>query len=292
MNYVLVTPARNEAQFIELTIASVVAQTIRPLKWVIVSDGSTDGTDDVVLKYAARHDWIELVRQPERQDRHFAGKVSAFKAGYARLAGLEYDVIGNLDADVSFDGEYLAFLMRKFADNPGLGVTVTAYREGQHVTYDYRFANIEDVPGACQLFRRECFEAIGGYQPVKSGGIDSAAVFQARAKGWQTRTFTEKVCMHHRQSGSAQGTGIFLALHSGRKDYLLGSHPVWEVLRSVHRMTQRPYVVGGLLSLGAYFWTMLCRVERTLPEELITLRRNDQMRRLKGIARRTLCFGR
>src|SRR6266481_6672836 len=105
-SYVLVTPARNEAQFIELTINSVVAQTVRPRKWAIVSDGSTDGTDDIVNKYAAEHPWIELVRMPERRERHFAGKVNAFNAGYARVADLNYDVIGNLDADVSFDEGY------------------------------------------------------------------------------------------------------------------------------------------------------------------------------------------
>src|SRR6266436_8272881 len=104
--YMLITPARNEAQFIELTIKSVVAQTVRPLKWVIVSDGSTDGTDDIVAKYAAEHDWIELVRMPERRERHFAGKVYAFNAGYAKVKGLDYQIIGSLDADMSFDESY------------------------------------------------------------------------------------------------------------------------------------------------------------------------------------------
>jgi len=109
--YVLITPARDEAQFIELTIKSVVAQTVRPIKWVIVSDGSTDGTDDIVSKYAAEHPWIELVRTPERRERHFAGKVYAFNAGYARIGDLEYEVIGSMDGDVSFDEDYFSFLL-------------------------------------------------------------------------------------------------------------------------------------------------------------------------------------
>src|SRR5216684_8428510 len=106
--YVLITPARNEAQFIELTIQSVVAQTIRPLKWVIVSDGSTDGTDEIVKKYASDHPWIELVRMPERRERDFAGKVHAFNAGYARVRDLDYEVIVSLDADISFDADYFS----------------------------------------------------------------------------------------------------------------------------------------------------------------------------------------
>src|SRR5216117_2293983 len=135
--YVLITPARNEATFIEQTIRSVVGQTVRPAKWVIVSDGSTDGTDNVV-KYAAQHDWIELVRQPQRMERHLAGKAAAFNAGYARVKDLEYEVIGNLDADISFDEDYFAFLMSKFADHPGLGVGGTPFQEN-NATYNYRF---------------------------------------------------------------------------------------------------------------------------------------------------------
>ncbi len=146
--YVLITPARNEAEFIELTIKSVVEQTVRPAKWVIVSDGSTDGTDEMVKKHVAQHDWIELVRQPERTERHFAGKVCAFNAGYARVKDLEYDLIGNLDADVSFEEDYFAFLIRKLAENPRLGVAGTPYREERNAKYDYRFASIyrEGIP--------------------------------------------------------------------------------------------------------------------------------------------------
>src|SRR5271170_7333942 len=94
--YVLVTPARNEAKFIELTINCMVAQTARPVKWVIVSDGSTDGTDEIVNRYTAEHPWMELIRMPERRERHFAGKVHAFNAGRARMADLDFDVVGNL----------------------------------------------------------------------------------------------------------------------------------------------------------------------------------------------------
>lgn len=114
--YVLVTPARNEAQFIELTLQSMVAQTVRPIKWVIVSDGSTDGTDEIVSRYAADHPWIELVRMPARRERNFAGKVYAFNAGYAQIKNLaEYEVIGSLDGDISFDEGYFAFLLEKLA---------------------------------------------------------------------------------------------------------------------------------------------------------------------------------
>jgi cellulose synthase/poly-beta-1,6-N-acetylglucosamine synthase-like glycosyltransferase len=189
--YVLITPARNEAKSIELTLRSVVSQTVLPLKWVIVSDGSSDATDDIVRGYAADHPWIELVRMPERKERNFAGKVLAFNSGYVRVADLPYQIIGNLDADVSFDQDYYAFLLARFQENPELGVAGTPFIEGA-AQYDYRFADIAHVSGQCQLFRRECFEEIGGYIPRKIGGIDLVAVISARMKGWQTRSFLEK----------------------------------------------------------------------------------------------------
>jgi glycosyltransferase involved in cell wall biosynthesis len=285
--YVLVTPARNEASFIELTIQSVVAQTVRPVKWVIVSDGSTDGTDEIVSRYTAQHSWIELVRQPERTERHFAGKTAAFQSGYARMAGLEYDVVGNLDADISFEPDYFEFLMGKFAENPRLGVGGTPFRE-MNKTYDYRFNSVEHVSGACQMFRRECYEAIGGYPSLRAGGIDLVAVLTARAQGWQTRTFTEKVCDHHRKMGGAQVTGFRERFHRGRMDYLLGSHPLWEVFRSFYQIRNKPYFIGGVLILSGYVWTMLRGAQRTMPPELIALRRSDQMQRLKNTFRRTL----
>src|SRR5579862_8655734 len=200
-SYVLITPARNEAKFLELTLKSVVAQTVRPLRWVIVSDGSTDGTDELVSKYAAENPWIELVALPDRRERNFAGKVFAFNAGYARVKDIEYDVIASLDADISFDADYFAFLLEKLANDTALGLVGTPFQEGSNPTYDYRFVNIEHVSGACQVFRRKCFEDIGGYVPVKGGCIDHIAVVSSRMKGWKTRTYTEKVCHHHREMG-------------------------------------------------------------------------------------------
>src|SRR5437660_3398459 len=125
LKYVVITPARNEAAFIEQTIKSVIAQTVRPAKWVIVSDGSSDGTDNIVSKYAAENPWIELVRMPERRERHFAGKVYAFEAGYATVRGMKYDVIVSLDADISFEPDYFALLLEKLSSDPRLGVVGT-----------------------------------------------------------------------------------------------------------------------------------------------------------------------
>ena len=226
LNYVLITPARNEAQYIELTLRSMVAQTRPPLRWVIVSDGSTDRTDEIVGEYTSQYPWIELLRMPERQERHFAGKVHAFNAGYERVKNLDFGVVGNLDGDVSFEPEHFEFLIGKMEENTGLGVAGAPFREGTF-QYDYRFTNIENVWGGCQLFRRECYEAIGGYLPLKGGCIDHVAVLSARLHGWQTRTFTEKVCVHHRQMGTAMQGALKARFKMGVKDYTVGNHPLW-----------------------------------------------------------------
>ena len=282
LNYVLITPARNEAEFIDLTIRSVVAQTLRPLKWVIVSDGSTDQTDEIVMSYSEAHPWIQLLRMPERRQRHFAGKANAVNVGRAQLAGLQYDVIGNLDADVSFDSEYFSFLMDQFARKPKLGCAGTAFRE-KGMSYNYEFVGAEHVSGMCQMFRRECFEQIGGYAAIESGGIDLIAVLSARAKGWETQTFTEKAFEHHRIQGGALHGGLRERVRTGRKDYLLGNHPLWELMRSVYQMGRKPYIIGGLLLLGSYSWNLIRGVKRTIPRELMLLRRDDQMKRLTRI---------
>jgi biofilm PGA synthesis N-glycosyltransferase PgaC len=279
LSYVMITPARNEARLIEATIQSMIAQTILPLKWVIVSDGSTDGTDEIVERYAASHKWIELVRMPERKERHFAGKVHAFNAGYARVRDMDFDIIGSLDADLTFDQEYFSFLVDKFNRNASLGVAGTPFVEGES-RYDYRFTSIEHVSGACQLFRRRCFEDIGGYVPIKRGGIDLVAVITARMKGWQTRTFPEKIISHHRKMGTGSGTKLAACFRFGKQDYYLGNHPLWEASRCLYQMTKRPLFLGGFLILSGYVWASLTRMERPISTELIKFRRAEQMTRL------------
>jgi biofilm PGA synthesis N-glycosyltransferase PgaC len=278
-SYVVITPARNEAAFIEETIRSVVAQSVRPLKWEIVSDGSTDGTDDIVKKYAAQHDWIELVRMPERKERNFAGKVLAFNAGYERVRQLPYDFLVCMDADISFEPDYFAYLLDKACSDPRLGVVGTAFREGG-VSYDYRFVSIEHVSGPCQVFRRECFEDIGGYVPARGGGVDHIAVLTARMKGWKTRCFTGKV-YQHRQMGSAKHGPVGYKFAVGKLDYALGGHPLWEVFRVLYQMTRRPWILGGVMIAVGYTFAALTRAKRPISKELVRFRRREQMARLK-----------
>lgn len=285
LKYVLVTPARNEEDFIELTIKSVIAQSILPLRWVIVSDGSTDRTNDIIEKYAKEYSWLDYVFLSERKERHFAGKVRAFSAGFSKVIDLDFDVIGNLDADISFDPDYFECLLAKFAQDQNLGVAGFPFRQGTS-QYNYRFSRKEHVSGACQLFRRQCYESIGGYMPLKAGAVDLTAVVTARMKGWRTETFAEKYCIHHRAMGTAE-SNIYRALFkSGFGDYPMGVHPVWQLFRSVYQMSRKPYILGGAMLISGYAWAMMTRVQKPVPNDFVKFRRKEQMHWLREYFKR------
>jgi len=287
LTYVLITPARNEAAFIEETLKSVVCQTLTPIKWVIVSDGSTDGTDRIVGRYVAQYEWIEMARMPERRERDFAGKVYAFNAGYEKVKHLRFDILGSLDADISFDSGYFDFLLKQFIKDPMLGVVGTPFREGT-AQYDYRFSRKEHVSGACQLFKRECFESIGGYVALKTGAIDLVAVVTARMKGWKTETFTDKVCIHHRRMGSAKDRVAVAAFRSGYGDYRMGVHPLWQILRSVYQMSRKPLILAGSALMAGYLWALLSLASKPVSQEFVSFRRKEQLSWLREYLKRLL----
>jgi glycosyltransferase involved in cell wall biosynthesis len=285
LEYVLITPARNEEAFIEKTIESVISQTILPKKWVIVSDGSTDRTDEIVKQYMSSHPWIDLVRMPDHRDRQFAAKVNCFNMGREKVKGLRYDVIGNLDADLSFEKDYLEFLLMKFSEIPELGVAGTPFVEEGYSSISDSFEGEKYVNGGCQLFRRRCFEDIGGYISNKAGGIDWIAVTTARMKGWKTVSFKEKVFFHHRTSGTG-GSNRFGALFNyGKKDYYLGGHPAWEVFRLAYRTAKRPFLIGSVVMGAGYLWASITRVKRPVSSELMEFHRAEQMQKLRAILR-------
>jgi glycosyltransferase involved in cell wall biosynthesis len=228
MNYVLVTAARNEEAVIRHTLESVTAQTVLPLRWVIVDDGSTDKTPDIVREYASGFEWIRLIRRPQRPDRNFAGKVQAVNAGLAAMKNLRFEVFGNLDADVSFDPDYMAFLLSKFEQDRRLGVAGTPFtQEGGYDSTRDSFEGENYVAGPCQLFRLRCFREIGGYVANRAGGVDWIAVMTARMRGWTVTAFPERRFHHHRSMGTAERGEVSAMFSYGQKDYYLGGSPLW-----------------------------------------------------------------
>ena len=265
------------------------AQTLFPERWVIVDDGSTDRTAEIVKGYAKQFRWIELIQRPQRQDRSFAGKVHAFNAGLERVRSLAFEVIGNLDADVSFEPDYLEFLTQRLSEDPTLGVAGTPFTEdGDYDTTKDSFEGENHVAGGCQLFRRECFLEVGGYVPNRGGGVDWIAVTTARMKGWKTRSFPEKRFHHYRTLGTAGRSSVAASFSYGEKDYYLGGSPVWELFRVIYRMTKQP--IDGLALLSGYCWAAIRRMERPVSRELMRFHRREQLKKLRAIFRTLLRF--
>jgi glycosyltransferase involved in cell wall biosynthesis len=288
--YVLITPARNEEAFIEKTIESMIHQTVVPLKWVIVDDGSTDQTPEIVGRYLTQYPWIEMIHIPQRRDRSFAAKVQAFNAGFERVKDLNYEIVGNLDGDLSFGPEYLEFLLSRFREDSELGVAGTVFQEKGYSSEQQSFEGHNHVAGGCQLFRNRCFKEIGGFIPNKAGGVDWIAVTTARMMGWKTKSFREMSFFHHRHLGMAERNALSAQFSYGEKDYYLGGHPVWELFRVAYRVTKQPYLFGGLaLGLG-YGWAMVRRTKRPISKELMHFHRREQMRKLGLILKSLLRF--
>ena len=279
--YVLVTPARNEGKFIRGTIDSMVAQTVPPLRWVIVSDASTDDTDAIVQEYMEHIPWIELVQMPPAGPRDFGGKVRAFNAGYERVRDLDYAFVGNLDADLTFDPDHFEFLLDRFSENPDFGLVGTTYIDIGKEAGDELTRDTQHVPGACQLFRREAFEAIGGYTPLPTGGIDLLAELACRQAGWKSRSYSERSLTHYRPVGTATRSMYASRFNYGYRDYYFGGDPLWQVFRVVNQMRHRPLIIGGLCILAGYVWGHATRKPSPVPPEIRKFRRSEQRARMR-----------
>jgi biofilm PGA synthesis N-glycosyltransferase PgaC len=282
--YVLVTPARNEREFIELTIKSIISQTVKPRLWVIVSDRSDDGTDEIVSGYAKSNSFIRLVRNDKPSERNAAAKVQAINIGISALGNTEYAYLGNLDADVSFGEAYFETLLRHFESDKKLGIIggriFQLDRKGNALEQN---SNEESVAGAIQFFRKECFEQIGGYRSIPGGMEDGIAEITARYHGWKTRSFKGLPVLHHRELGTV-GRSIFQArFNNGLTEYLVGFGFVYHVVRALLRVFEKPYLLGSILLLSGYAWGVLSRMPKVVPDELIRFIRQEQMTRLYGL---------
>ena len=280
----LITAARNEERHIERAIASMIAQTAPPAKWVIVDDGSTDRTADIVDRYAARYKWMERLDMPGHRKRNFAAKAHCFNTAWKSAGAVAYEIVGNVDADVSFEPEYIEFLLRKFIEMPKLGVAGTPFREDEG--YDSSrdsFQGEYHVAGACQLFRQDCLADVGGYVHNASGGIDWIAVTTARMKGWETRSFHEKYFLHHRPLGMAERGRLASLFSYGEKDYYLGGSITWELFRVSYRMAKPPLVIGGIAIGLGYLSAAVRRMNKPVSTELMNFHRREQMKKLRAI---------
>lgn len=284
--FTLITAAYNEEAYIENTIRSVLGQSVRPVKWVIVSDGSTDQTDEIIKTYTRENGFIELVRLEGSHKGNFSAKVQAIRIASDHLAGLEYDFIGILDADITLDPDYYATFFEMFRLDPQLGIAGGRIHEVKSGAFQDRKGNrTRSVPGAVQLFRRQCYEAIGGIRPLAHGGEDWFAEVRARMQGWVVRSDQNLIAYHHRPTGSADNL-LRRWFQQGRMDFSLGSLPTFEVVKCCLRLWEKPFVLGGLARLAGFLWSYWVREDRGVSDEVVRFLRSEQRQRLTAMALR------
>jgi glycosyltransferase involved in cell wall biosynthesis len=283
-NYVLITAARNEEKYIEATIQSVLSQTVMPKKWVIVSDGSTDHTDEIIKKHLDHSNFIEFVRRDpgSNQNSDFASKVFALNAGYERLKNFAYDYIGHLDADITFEPDYYENVLKEFEQNPLLGIAGGYIFEPVQGIFVSRPYNTErSVAGGIQLFRHECYENIGGFIPLQMGGEDTYAEVMARMKGWKVASFKE-IIVHHHKIGSLMRGKIRESFRKGMAGYSLGSHPLFECVKCIRRVGEKPFLIGTFIRMCGFVWPYLTKQKRLLSNDFIAYLRAEQLALLKS----------
>ncbi|HUY14098.1 MAG TPA: glycosyltransferase family A protein [Terriglobia bacterium] len=279
--YVLITPARDEEQHIEETIKSVLSQAVKPARWVIVDDRSTDRTAEIVGKYLPASPFITLLRLDGIGRRNFGSKVAAFNAGLMLLEGTQYTFIGNLDADISFAPDYYANILAEFQNDPILGVAGGIVYTRTGIGFSTDDTAPDSVGGAVQVFRRDCFDQIGGYIPLPNGGIDAAAEIMARMNGWTVRKFPENKVWEHRRTGSA-GTNLLASMYKlGVRFHALGYSTGFFILRSAYKAKSRPFLVGSAATLLGFLWARLRRYPMSLPPEAVSYLRAEQRNKLK-----------
>ncbi len=284
-SYVLVTPVRNEEKTIGITIESVVRQTIKPKEWVIVSDQSTDKTDEIIKSYASRNAFIKLLRLEKRPKRNFASCVFAVEAGIEALTTRDYDFIGLLDGDVRFSEKYYEDIMLRFAADPKLGLAgglVVDCINGQRIR---SVGSARDIAGAVQFFSRKCFDSLGGLVAVPEGGWDAITCAQARMNGFKTQTFADIEVDHLKPRNIAEGNIARRFWQLGIREYALGNHPLFEVVKCGYRCMERPVFIGGFFRFVGYLGCCLSQKKRMVSPDIVRFIRQEQLRRILPFSR-------
>jgi len=279
--YVIVSPVKDEAQYITHTIESVIAQTVKPKAWVIVDDGSTDDTVEIVKQYAEQIPWIKLVESGNKGRRNTGSAESiAFKFGYELVKGLDFDYLVKLDGDVSFDEHYFEMVFEEFEADLKLGIASGAYLENRKQMWKVVRMPTYHTAGASKVVRRSCFEAIGGFITVP--GWDTVDEIRAWAHGWTTKHFGSIRFFHLKNEGSGMGR-IRTAMMHGEICYMTGGSSLFLSMKVLHRIVSaRPFLLAGLSVLFGYLKCAASRKELLVTKEEKKHYRNMLNSRLSG----------
>ncbi|MDQ8183739.1 glycosyltransferase family A protein [Pelagicoccus sp. SDUM812005] len=281
----LVTPAYNEEAHIGKTIESVIAQSKLPAEWIIVSDRSSDRTDEIVKGYAQKHPWIKLLRIEDNPEKGFARVVKNTESGIRSHSRQDHPYLGLLDADVTFQPDYFELLIAKFEKDKQLGLAGGVVID-IGTPRDVFPRNKQEVPGAVQFFRRSCFEAIGGLIPIPEGGWDGMTAAMARMAGFETRLCTDLIVDHHKPRNISQGGSLKRKYQMGTRDYAAGYHPLFEIVKCCSRvLRERPYFLASIAWLWGYAVAACRRNSRIVPAEVVNYIRQEQLKRINPLSR-------
>lgn len=281
--YVLFTAAKNEAAYIEYTLKSVLAQAVLPVLWVIVNDGSTDATEDIVRNYAARCDFIHLISNPESEKRNFAAKAKAVKQALAYLEAkdIECDYIGNLDADVSFESFFYEKLIERMNADARLGIIGGLCHECRNDTWTIAHSNPEwAVGGATQFFRFSFFKQINGYPFLPFGGEDTVVEYLVREKGYIVTALNGVDFFHHKGIAFSKKWNLKVFFKQGIQEYMWGSGIIFEFFKCISRFFSKPYIIGGVFRLSGYIYARLIKKGPSIPQDIIAIIQKQQTIRL------------
>lgn len=280
-DYVVISPAKDEAAFIEKTIASMLSQTCLPRQWVIVDDASVDGTAEIVKEASRKAPFIRLIsREKSGQRQPGAGVVRAFNIGYRALDTAHFEYLVKLDCDLSFDPAYFERLFDRFSKEDRLGIASGVYQE---VDSEGRWHTVS-MPsyhafGACKVLRHRCFIDIGGFD--EAAGWDTVDEIRAWDCGWKTGHFSDLKVQHHRREGSALG-GFWTSRMHGRVFYVSGGDPLFFAIKFLRRLLEKPVVIGGLGLLAGYLSAKLRREPLLVSNRAVQTYRRVLRQRLKS----------
>jgi len=285
--YIVITPVKDEEQFVEHTLQSMTDQSLKPIRWFIVDDGSGDRTAEIVERYEKDHEFIRLIKCPAGRLRATgSAEVRAFNRGLEAAKGLEYDFIVKLDGDLSFPPDYFERLLQQFYQDSQLGIASGVYSESSgHKTWEEVAMPSYHAAGASKVVRKTCFDQIGGFIPVR--GWDTLDEIRAMTLGWRTCHFKEMKMKHWKPEGSGMGALRTSFMH-GEIYYRTGGGRFFFLLKVLHRFIYRPFIIGAFALLWGYLKTMFGKQGRIVSPEEARCYRALLNRRLSGGIRRLL----
>jgi len=291
-SYVLISPCRNEADFMRKTLDSVVSQSVSPSEWVIVDDGSTDKTPDILKEYAGKYPFIKVVTRENRGHRSVGpGVIDAFYSGFETVDIERFDFSCKFDLDLILPPLYFEILMDRMLEKPRIGTS-----SGKLYFVDKESGRLisegcgdENSIGPTKFYRNKCFDEIGGFvREVMWDGIDG---HRCRQLGWIAVSWDDEDLRvtHLRPMGSSQNSIITGRLRHGFGQYFMGTSFVYMLASAVYRVFRPPYLIGGLAMLWGYIRSALKGLHRFEDENLAKFIRSYQWQcLLKGKRKATL----